>query len=60
MDIKNENSIIFHGNEKLDEIVIHWLPTHFCNYQCSYCISHAPHTKVEMQFTNIKILKKCC
>ena len=57
MDIKNENSIIFHGNEKLDEIVIHWLPTHFCNYQCSYCISHAPHTKVEMQFTNIKILK---
>lgn len=51
------NDIIFHGNDNFDEMIIHWFPTDFCNYQCSYCISHAPHTKGKIEFTDINTMK---
>ena len=37
----NKN-IKFHGNLKTNDMIIHWLPTNYCNYNCSYCIGHAP------------------
>ena len=37
----NKN-IKFHGNLKTNDMIIHWLPTNYCNYNCSYCIAHAP------------------
>uniref|UniRef100_UPI003F4C2617 radical SAM protein n=1 Tax=Brachyspira catarrhinii TaxID=2528966 RepID=UPI003F4C2617 len=51
------NDIIFHGNNNLDNIIIHWLPTDYCNYSCSYCISHSPHIIKNINFIDIQILK---
>ncbi len=52
-----QNNIIFHGNDNLYDLIVHWFPTSYCNYSCSYCISHSPHVGKEMQFADISVLK---
>lgn len=53
----NKENIIFHGNENANELIIAWYPTHYCNYNCSYCISHSPIIKKDIKFVDISILK---
>ena len=45
-----------HGNTDLKQMIIHWFPTDFCNYNCSYCISHAPHIQKSIEFTKLPYL----
>lgn len=48
--------ILQHGNADLKQMIIHWLPTDFCNYNCSYCIAHAPHLKNGIEFIKLPLL----
>ena len=54
----NKN-IKFHGNLKTNDMIIHWLPTNYCNYNCSYCIAHAPIVNKNISFMDLSILKNC-
>lgn len=54
----NKN-IKFHGINKTDEIVIHWLLTIHCNYQCSYCIGGCPAVNKDISFADLSVLKNC-
>ena len=51
--VRINKNIIQHGNSDLKGIIIHWFPTDFCNYNCSYCIAHAPHIEKGIEFTKL-------
>ena len=48
--------VLQHGNADLKQMIIHWFPTDFCNYNCSYCIAHAPHISKGIEFTKLLLL----
>ena len=48
--------VLQHGNADLKQMIIHWFPTDFCNYNCSYCIAHAPHIQKGIEFTKLLLL----